>query len=166
MYHETFAMFAAYNRWANERLYGAVAMLPDEQFRADRGLFFGSIMGTLNHILCADRIWMKRFTGTGEAPDRLDAVLFHRIEALRQARGAEDERIAGWIEAMGEDDFRGTFTYSRMADPAPITQVLAPVLFHVFNHQTHHRGQCHAALTGFGRDAPSLDLVQFQRERH
>ena len=164
MYHETFAMFAGYNGWANRRVFDAAADLPAEALRADRGLFFGSVLATLNHILAADRIWMKRFTGQGEAPDGLDATLFKDLPALRTARAAEDARIAGWIESLDETDFAATFSYRRLADPAVITQPLAPALFHLFNHQTHHRGQCHAALTGLGRPSVVLDMVAFQRE--
>jgi uncharacterized damage-inducible protein DinB len=68
-----FAMMAAYNAWANRRLYDAAAALPDADYRADRGAFFKSVHGTLNHLLVADRIWMRRFTEEGEHPNRLDA---------------------------------------------------------------------------------------------
>jgi len=71
-----FVMFSRYNAWANGRLYAAAAALPDADFRADRGAFFKSLHGTLNHLLVTDRVWMRRFTGGGEAPDRLDAILF------------------------------------------------------------------------------------------
>ena len=66
-----FQMFAGYNAWANERLYAAVAELPDEEYRADHGAFFKSVHGTLNHLLVGDRIWMQRITGEGDAPTRL-----------------------------------------------------------------------------------------------
>ncbi|WAJ30453.1 DinB family protein [Antarcticirhabdus aurantiaca] len=164
MYHETFSMFAAYNAWANARLYAAAAALPDESRRANRGLFFGSLTGTLNHLLATDRIWMKRFTGSGEAPNRLDAIIHEEFGELSAARRAEDERIRAWIETLPEAAFPAPFTYRPITDPREITQPLAPALFHLFNHQTHHRGQCHAALTGLGADAPSLDMILFQRE--
>jgi uncharacterized damage-inducible protein DinB len=165
MYHETFAMFAAYNRWANRRIYEVAGALPDGEFVADRGLFFGSVMRTLNHILVADRIWMKRFTGRGEAPGRLDAVLHETFEALRAARESEDERIAGFVAGLDEAGFSRSFTYSPISVPGGITQPLAPALFHLFNHQTHHRGQVHAALTGLGEEGPALDMSAFLRER-
>jgi uncharacterized damage-inducible protein DinB len=92
-----FPMLAAYNAWANRRLYDAVGALSDAQYREDTGLFFGSLHGTLNHLLVADRIWMRRFTGEGEAPDRLDAILHEGLAELRAARGEEDHRITGWI---------------------------------------------------------------------
>jgi uncharacterized damage-inducible protein DinB len=159
-----FTMFAAYNRWANRRLYAAVAELPEADYRADRGVFFRSLEGTLNHLLVTERIWMRRFSGEGPTYGRLDLILHDRLDDLRAAREAEDERIRGWIEGRGEADLAATFTYTPITDPRPVTQPLAPALFHMFNHQTHHRGQAHAVLTGLGRDAPALDLVTFQRE--
>ena len=164
MYHETACMFAAYNAWCNARLYEATAGLADEEYRAERGVFFGSMMGTLNHLLAADRIWMKRFTGEGEAPTRLDAILFEDLGELRAAREAEDARISGWVDGLTETDLAGTFTYRTITRPADVTQRLGPAVAHFFNHQTHHRGQAHAILTGFGRDASSFDLIAFQRE--
>jgi uncharacterized damage-inducible protein DinB len=88
-----FSMLAAYNSWANRRLYEAAAALSDADYRADRGAFFKSVHGTLNHLLVGDRIWMKRFTGEGDAPTKLDAILFDDLPSLRSARVAEDARI-------------------------------------------------------------------------
>ncbi|TJW43297.1 MAG: DUF664 domain-containing protein, partial [Mesorhizobium sp.] len=70
-----FMMFAAYNQWANGRIYDAAADLDEEEFGRDVGAFFGSMMGTLNHLLAVDRVWMKRFTGEGDAPARTDTIL-------------------------------------------------------------------------------------------
>ena len=157
-----FTDFARYNRWANGRLYDAAADLSEDEYRRDCGLFFRSMHGTLNHLLTADRIWLRRITGEGEAPDRLDAILFEDRAALRAAREAEDARILRHVESLDEADFAGTFTYRNMRGDS-FTQALAPVLSHVFNHQTHHRGQAHALLTGLGRKAPELDLIYFLR---
>ena len=84
-----YRMFGHYNAWANKRLYDAAARLTLEQYRADRGAFFKSVHGTLNHLLVTDRIWMQRFTGEGDAPNRLDAILFETFETLRAAREAK-----------------------------------------------------------------------------
>jgi uncharacterized damage-inducible protein DinB len=161
-----YTMFAAYNAWANERLYDAAARLPDADYRADRGAFFKSVHGTLNHLLLADRIWMRRFTGRGEHPDRLDAILYDSFAELRAARRAEDTRITDWVRGLGDADIAGTLRFRTMVNPRTIEQALAPALDHFFNHQTHHRGQAHCLLTGIiGNDAtPSLDLIMFQRE--
>ncbi len=161
-----FAVFAAYNRWANDRLYAATATLSDADYRADRGAFFGSLRGTLNHLLVTDRIWLKRFTGTGPQPTRLDEILFDDLPALTEARRAEDERIVAYVDGLSDADLAGTFTYRTIVKPADITQKLTPALAHFFNHQTHHRGQAHTLLTiAAGKDAaPPLDLLYFQRE--
>jgi uncharacterized damage-inducible protein DinB len=159
-----FAMMAGYNAWCNERVYDVAALLPDADYRADRGAFFKSVHGTLNHLLAADRIWMKRFTGEGEAPNRLDAILFESLPELRAARQKEDERIVAYLGSRSEADLAGTIRYRTIVNPTEIEQPLTPALMHFFNHQTHHRGQVHCLLTGLGLDAPSLDLILFQRE--
>ena len=97
-----YTTFAGYNAWANNRLYDAAAQLSDDEYRADKGAFFKSMHGTLNHLLATDRIWMKRFTGEGEAPDRLDAMLHDRLPDLRAARDAEDRRIVAWVGSLDE----------------------------------------------------------------
>jgi uncharacterized damage-inducible protein DinB len=158
------AMFAGYNAWANGLLYDAAERLPDADYRADRGAFFKSIHGTLNHLLVADRIWMRRFTGSGEAPNRLDAILFENSSDLRAARRAEDERIRAYIDSLSEEDLKGVIRYRTITNPADIEQPLLPALLHFFNHQTHHRGQVHGILTGLTGEAPSLDLILFQRQ--
>lgn len=120
--------------------------------------------GTLNHLLVADRVWMRRFTGTGEAPTRLDAILHEDLPGLAAARRAEDERIVAFAEGLDEARLAGRFTYVPITKPDPVTQPLAPALAHVFNHQTHHRGQVHTLLTRIAGAAPELDLIYFQRE--
>jgi uncharacterized damage-inducible protein DinB len=159
-----FAMMAGYNAWCNERIYDVVAQLPDADYRADRGAFFKSVHGTLNHLLVADRIWLKRFSGWGDAPNRLDAILFENLNDLRDARHKEDERIVAYIDSLSEADLGGRIRYTTITNPVEIEQPLAPALIHFFNHQTHHRGQVHCLLTGFGLEAPSLDLILFQRK--
>ena len=158
-----YRMFGHYNAWANQRLYDAAGQLGIEQYRADRGAFFKSVHGTLNHLLVTDRIWMQRFTGEGDAPDRLDAILFETFEGLREAREMEDRRIIDFVEALDDVRLAGTIKYRRASSPEAFEQELAPALAHWFNHQTHHRGHVHALLTGLTGAAPPLDLLIFQR---
>ena len=161
-----YQMFAGYNAWCNERLYQAAAKVPDADYRANRGVFFKSLHGTLNHLLVGDRIWMRRFTGQGETPPSLDAVLFDNFAQLRAARRLEDERISAYISALREEDLAKTIRFRTVVNPQTIEQVLAPALDHFFNHQTHHRGQAHALLSAVsGNDlTPSFDLIIYQRE--
>lgn len=163
MMKQHFMMFAAYNQWANQRLYDAAAHLSDEEFNRDTGAFFGSMMRTLNHILTADRIWMKRFTGEGQAPSSLDAILYKALPPLHSAREAEDKRIIDWVGGMSEKALAGRFSYMTLSDMRTVSQRVAPALSHFFNHQTHHRGQAHMVLTVLGRPAVPLDLALFQR---
>jgi uncharacterized damage-inducible protein DinB len=156
-------MFSVYNAWANARIYEAASGLTKEEFGRDTGAFFKSMRGTLNHMLVADRVWMKRFTGEGDAPALLDAILFSDFAKLRKARQAEDKRIVDWIGSLGEKAFAGRFTYMTVTDMRTVSQRLAPALYHMFNHQTHHRGQAHMILTVLGRPSVPLDLIYFQR---
>lgn len=158
-----FKTFAKYNAWANQRLYDAAAALSDADYRADRGAFFKSVHGTLNHLLVADRIWLQRFTGEGSAPDRLDAILFDALGPLREARLAEDRRIIDFIDSLDDARLFGVIKYRGITSPALFEQHVWPALNHFFNHQTHHRGQAHALLTGLAGHAPELDLLYFQR---
>ena len=155
---------AAYNRWANRRLYAAAAALPDDDYRRPTGVFFGSLHGILNHLLVTDRIWMRRMTGTGDAPDKLNAILFDDLGELRAAREREDERIIGHVAGLSAAELEADFQYATTKG-VPQRQPRWEALAHLFNHQTHHRGQAHAALTGLGVAEPaSLDLLAFQRQ--
>lgn len=158
-----FAMMAAYNRWANGALYEAASALTDEEFRHDTGAFFASMEGTLNHIMVGDLIWMHRFTGSGELPDALDAILYDEFDELRDAREGLDARIIEWIDSISDLELAGRFTYVTVTDMKTVSQRLAPALAHFFNHQTHHRGQAHMILSVLGEAPPPLDLIYFQR---
>ncbi len=161
-----YQMFARYNAWCNERLYDAAATVTDADYRADRGVFFKSLHGTLNHLLVGDRIWMRRFTGAGAQPPSLDAILYDDFEALRAARRTQDTLITRYVDGLSEEALAGTLRYRTVVNPQTIEQALSPALDHFFNHQTHHRGQAHALLTAMvGNDkTPSFDLIIFQRE--
>ncbi len=158
-----FSMLAAYNSWANDLIYDAAAELGETALWEDVGVAFTSLGGTLNHILVADRIWLRRFTGKGDAPSALDTILFRDLASLRAARMAEDKRINDFLAELTSENLRGRFSYLTVSDMRTISQRRAPARAHFFNHQTHHRGQAHAALTRLAGRAPSLDLIAFQR---
>jgi uncharacterized damage-inducible protein DinB len=154
-----FTMLAGYNAWANRRLYDAAAELPDSDYRAERGAFFGSVHRTLNHLLVADRIWMRRLSGEGQTYTALDVVPFDDLASLRSEREAEDRRIIGFVDGLDDTRLAGSVTYRTIASPQEITQPLAPALLHVFNHQTHHRGQAHACCRASAAATPRLRLI-------
>lgn len=148
---------AAYNAAANRRLYAACALLTDPARRRECGAFFGSIHGTLNHLMVGDLIWVTRFEG-GEAPSTdLDAELYTGFEALALARLALDRCIEEFFAALDADALEHEIVYvnnqgRRFVDPLSL---LVP---HFFNHQTHHRGQVHTLLSQARIEAPVLDL--------
>ena len=152
-----FQMLASYNRLANRRLYGSCARLTDGERRAQRRAFFGSIQGTLNHLLVGDRIWLARFSGEEAPSTGLDTILYEEFEELREAREREDARIEEFVAGMGEAFLGGTIRYENnegrmLEDPVNL------LLPHFFNHGTHHRGQVHGMLSQTTVPPPVLDL--------
>ena len=152
---------AAYNTWANARLYDAATALTDFERKRDVKAYFTSLHGTLNHLLTADRIWLKRLTGEGEAPAKLDTVLFESFSELREAREAEDKRLMDYAATVKPDQLETILDYVNTRGEAKALP-LGVVLTHVFNHQTHHRGQATHILRQLGvAEPPSLDLLYF-----
>ncbi len=159
-----FRRLAAYNRWANERIYEAAGKLTPAAFTAPRVGFFPSLARTLNHILVGDSLWLGRLDGKG-APGitQLDQVLHEAFAPLAQARAELDRRIIGFIDTLTEQRIGETLAYKTttgLAQETPIDLVLT----HVFNHQTHHRGQAHAMLSSTEVAPPPLDLIYFLRD--
>ena len=160
-----FSRMAKYNAWANARLCGMARGLPDESYRRSVGAFFGSLHGTLNHLLVTDRIWMHRFTGVGDSPKTLNEILFDDLQSLELARQQEDKRIIQYVGGLSGNDIDKNLDYT-MTNGVPQSHPLADLLAHLFNHQTHHRGQAHTILTVLGIAEPqSLDLSVMLREK-
>lgn len=151
---------SAYNRWMNERLYATCATLSDEERKADRGAFFRSIHGTLNHILLADRVWMGRFTSEPFAIKSLDQELYSDYSELTVEREKTDNDIAAWANSLTEDALATRLNDTRQATPKPRSYPLWVALTHLFNHQTHHRGQITTLLNQAGQDMGVTDLIR------
>src|SRR5262245_34493737 len=155
--------FAAYNRWANARLYEAALALSEDDYRRDVGAFFKSMHATLNHLLLTDRLWLKRLTGEGDHPDRLDAIIHEDRRELALARADEDDRIVRYVASLDDALLAGTPKYSNTSGKS-FEQPRCHILVHLFNHQTHHRGQAHTILSiCTGKEPPPLDLLIMQR---
>ena len=155
---------AAYNRWANERLYEAAGKLSTAELEAARSGFFPSILKTLNHILVGDTVWMGRLDGTGSPGiTGLNQILHIEFAALKAARVAMDGRIIAFVDALPPQRLEEDLVYHTMAGD-PMRTNVAQVLMHFFNHQTHHRGQAHAMLSSTPVAPPVLDLIYFLRD--
>jgi uncharacterized damage-inducible protein DinB len=164
VYEDHFRMFALYNRWANVLLYQAAAAVPEDALAQDRGAYFKSLLGTLNHLLVADGIWLSRLQGNSPRGLRLDEIHHAALEPLAAARCALDGRLIGYVFALQEPQFAAPLTYETLSG-APQTQAVHHVLAHVFNHQTHHRGQAHDLLCQIAgaKAVPVIDLLAYQR---
>jgi uncharacterized damage-inducible protein DinB len=159
-----FVMMAKYNAWANARLFRMAGALQGDLYRKEVGAYFKSLHGTLNHLLASDRIWMRRLTGVGDHPDKLNAILFDDLPSLHAARVEEDGRIIEFVQGQAEPAFEEVLDY-RTLNGTPQRQRRREILAHLFNHETHHRGQAHAILTVLGVAEPdSLDLLVMLRE--
>ena len=154
-------LMARYNKWQNESLYGAASDLGDEERRRERGAFFGSIHKTLNHILWGDEAWMSRLAGHPAPPDLglgKSVNYYDDWEALRAARAKTDAAILGWADAAAPEEFEGDFTWRSGVLKRELTRPRWLLFTHMFNHQTHHRGQVHAMLTAAGARPDDTDI--------
>ncbi len=153
------ATLCRYNRWMNERLYALCADLSDEERRWDRGAFFGSIHRTLDHIVYADLAFLSRFTGDPESPPELDTELFGDFAELRRERERIDDRLEAWVGGLTRTWLEAPFVYASKVDGLTRRVPAWVLVTHLFNHQTHHRGQLTTLLSQQGLDVGSTDLA-------
>jgi uncharacterized damage-inducible protein DinB len=158
-----FLTLAHYNAWANQRLYDACAHLSEAEYLKPRPAFFGSIHGTLNHLLVGDRIWLARIERKPRPKVTLDQILYGDLVALRVARQAEDEHLANVVAGISARALDQKIAYVNAAGQRQQTK-LRLVLGHLFNHQTHHRAQVHGLLSQTNVAPPPLDLILYLRE--
>jgi uncharacterized damage-inducible protein DinB len=152
---------ASYNRWQNESLYGAADKLTDAQRKEQRGAFFGSIHGTLNHLLWGDQMWMSRFAGTPKpkaAGVSSSSAMYEDWDELTRERRAFDQAIAAWADRLDSAWLEGDMTWHSRAIGREMTSPKWLLVTHLFNHQTHHRGQVHCMLTQCGVKPGATDL--------
>jgi len=154
-----FRLFAAYNRWVNERLYAVCATMPDALRKQARGAFFRSVHGTLNHLLLADRLWLGRFLDTPFEVQALSQELYADFNQLRQERAVTDEAIISLVSNLQPAELVRPLNYMSLARQAPVSLPIGLALTHFFNHQTHHRGQLTTLLSQLGYDYGDIDMI-------
>ena len=166
-----FQMLAAYNRWMNEKVYDAVCKIDSTSLFQDRGAYFKSIGGTLNHILVADIIWLKRYSNHDsefqtlfpldrfENPATLDQILHRDLQRLTPVRKQVDQILIDFCDEMIETDLKQSLTYENTRG-VTFTGPFDALILHLFNHQTHHRGQVTTLLMQSGIDVGVTDLLE------
>lgn len=165
---------ARYNAWMNDKVYLCAADLSDSARKEDRGAFFDSIHGTLNHILLADLIWLQRFASANWGAPSLQNLCFdpaHSItgldmqpyadfDALRAERAVIDVAILDWVKSdLTEAILKNHLTYQNILRKREQTLPMATCVSHFFNHQTHHRGQITTMLSQLGLDPGPTDMI-------
>ncbi|MGZ0716523.1 DinB family protein [Pseudomonas palleroniana] len=167
---EHIALMASYNQWMNQKVYTAAGQLPDAALSADRQAFFGSILGTLNHLALGDTVWLKRFAqhpagftalaplSSIATPTDLKQLAFADIRELSTRRVWLDQLIIDWVNTLREPDLDHRLQYYNMRGMAA-NKPFFSLLVHFFNHQTHHRGQATTLLTQAGVDVGDTDLL-------
>jgi len=165
-----FELMASYNQRMNRNTYQAASTLSVNELERDRSAFFGSIIGTLNHILVGDTIWLKRFSGhhitflsldhvrATEMPVSLEEILYHQFGALAEARSKMDDVIVQLASELTDDAISYSLAYQNTKGEPFVTN-FGYLLQHFFNHQTHHRGQLSTLLLQAGVDVGVTDLL-------
>jgi uncharacterized damage-inducible protein DinB len=168
--HSQFSLLAAYNSWMNKKVYEAASRLSVDELMLDRRAFFGSIFGTLNHLVAGDTNWLKRFAAHPAAhktlepirrlaaPSSLSALLYDDLVGLAAQRQLLDSVIEQWLEELTEADLTQVLRYSNMRGD-PFERRTSALLMHFLNHQTHHRGQASTLLFQAGQDIGVTDLL-------
>jgi uncharacterized damage-inducible protein DinB len=151
---------ARYNHWQNENLYRCADKLSHEERQRERGAFFGSVHKTLSHLLWADRIWMSRFAGTPQPEGGIagSVSLYPDWDELKRERAAFDGTMIAWADGLDDAWFASDLTYYSGGAKREITASKWLLVTHMFNHQTHHRGQVHCLLTQAGGRPHDTDL--------
>jgi uncharacterized damage-inducible protein DinB len=172
---EQYRLLARYNTWMNERLYALAATLSDTERRADRGAFFRSIHGTFNHLLLVERVWLHRLTGDAALstscdasghPIRvrtLDQELYADFEVLRHEQATTDAHVERWTDGLDPTVIAGPIRY-RSTDGTEREHPYWQAVTHLFNHQTHHRGQLTTLFSQIGHDPGVTDLIRLAWE--
>ena len=157
---------ARYNAWQNDQMHDAMAALDDGALRAERGAVFGSILATANHLLWADLMWMARLDGgTPPGGGIAESLEFQpTLATWRAERFRCDRRLILWAERLGAIDLTGDLSFDSAALGRNVTAPVGLCVMHMFNHQTHHRGQIHAMLTAAGATPPVSDLFLMPEE--
>ena len=159
-------LMARYNLWQNAGMIRAFGELDDAALWQDRGAFFGSILATANHLIWADRMWMSRL-GVLERPEitMIEGLTFCPSSATwKESRMALDGQIEAWASGLRPRDLEGDLNWYSGAAGRDFSLPVEICIVHMFNHQTHHRGQIHAMLTAAGAKPGATDLMLMPRD--
>ena len=155
-------LLAKFNRWANARLHSAAASISQDEVAKDRGAFFGSILGTLNHIYLVDLLYRDRIEGRASTFKGLDDILHDNMADLSGGQEAIDAYFLDYASGLSEEDLKGEIVFTTLLDEPEEWRVPRMVyLTNLAQHQVHHRGQAYALLNQAGVDVPSVGFIEY-----
>ena len=155
-----FQLLSNFNTWANAKIFSSCKKLDDTEYKKDRGAFFSSIHGTLNHLLVVDKAYISRIKGKDHGLKSLDQILYEKLFQLEEARIKEDKRLVDLVNSLSEESIHKEITYKGF-EKGNTTYTINMILITLFNHQTHHRGQIHNMLSQAGIEPPQIDIPDF-----
>ncbi len=153
-----FEMLSQYNSWMNKNIFNLCDSLNDDVRKKDMGAFFGSIHGTLDHILYGDIAWLERLRDSAYKPRDINKILYSNWDDLKQERFIVDNKIDIWVKSLNERKLNQIHTYTSNVDGKQRSVPYWTLVHHVFHHQTHHRGQLTTLLSQLGIDFGSTDI--------
>jgi uncharacterized damage-inducible protein DinB len=160
--HEIILLYD-YNYWANQRILQATERVSPEQFVAPTSHTYGSLHGTLLHILSAEWIWRSRWQGDSPTA-MLDPADFPTLAALRARWDSEEQQMRAFLAALRDQNLASTVQYATTSG-RPSSQILWQVMLHVVLHGMQHRSEAAAILTDYGQSPGDIDLIVFLREQ-
>ena len=155
-----FQLLANFNKWTNEKIITSCKKLTETEYKKDRGAFFSSIHGTLNHLLVVDRAYIFHIEEKDHGLKGLDQILFESLRQLEEARIKEDKRLIDLVNSLSLESIHKEITYKGF-ETGNTTYTINILLITLFNHQTHHRGQIHNMLSQAGIKPPQIDIPDF-----
>lgn len=173
MIKSSFEIMAEYNALMNQRICDSISTISNDILWQDQKAFFGSILGTLNHLMVGDLIWLNRFNQHPSypkgfksliplkdlpLPTMLTQVLYEDKESFSSNRKNIDQIIIQFVKELNESDYLSALTYKN-TEGESFSKPFSMLLQHLFNHQTHHRGQVSALLTQMNIDVGETDLL-------
>lgn len=155
---ESLCDMLAYDTWANKRLFEAAAQLEAAQFTAAGAASFGSVRGTLAHLINAQHLWLARLRG--EQPGESGAEVAADCAAMRAAWERVDAATHAYVATLGEADMAQIIHYAN-TQGEPNAYPAWQLLFHMVNHSAQHRSEVAMMLTEFGHSPGWFDFLYY-----
>ena len=153
-----FELMAQYNQWVDSKIHDVCLGIPDELRKKHMGAFFKSIHSTLNHIYYGDLAWLVRLCENTFTPRQIDVDLYEDFNELKEVQEKMESDIIDWVNSLAPEKLNQTFDYVSNVNNFSRTLPIWVLANHMFNHQTHHRGQVTTLMKQLGHEPGITDI--------